>query len=164
MVITRYAADVLGLDAVPKSLAPVRRAGGRVRSVTGTLALVIADIDTDLDTIIVARLPSHATLLHCYSKNDDMGGTVIGTIGLFDSKTGANIDPDCIGTFTWSTTSTSFALDGLIDPTKQGLRLWELAGLAADPGGTMDIGYLVTPVAVTPAAGDVAWEVQYTID
>jgi hypothetical protein len=41
--------------------------------------------------------------------------------------------------------------------------LWELAGLAADPGGELDI-YASFVDAVTNVTGDVTLEVEYTLD
>ena len=43
-----------------------------------------------------------------------------------------------------------------------GKRLWEIAGLASDPGVQLTIGMAVSVVATTPAAGGVALRCMYS--
>jgi hypothetical protein len=125
---------------------------------------VLADIAV-ADTIEFFRLPSSARLLDLEICNDDLGTDLTIDIGLGYPNDGAAptaVDADCLVDAYQAGTAaavwTSVLGTGTNGPPPEEMldnnRLWELAGLSADPDREMVV-YATVTVEDTGAAGDI---------
>ncbi len=115
--------------------------------------------------IVFARIPTNARI-HGTSRvyNDALGASVTLSVGL----------KPVAGNFTASTTavSTAFAVAtanvvGVLpftDHTSAGRMVWELLGLAADPGGFADVAGYTAGATTTASAQDVTMSLVYSVD
>jgi hypothetical protein len=94
---------------------------------------------------------------------DDLASSGAPTMDIGVGSVDANItsDPDALLAGVDVTSAGTAAL--ISNHANYGKMLWELAGLAADPGGELDI-YASFVDAVTNVTGDVTLEVEYTLD
>lgn len=148
------------LASAIQSQPDVSHNGGRVRAVVDSMTAVDA---AQNDTIHLATLPSNAVLLPSSTiYHDDFGTGVTLDIGTFDVN-GSNADDDdsISADADVATAAGSFAvMDSVV--TRAGMRLWELAGAASDPGG--DIKIKATIKDGNPGSAGMAWQLHYTID
>lgn len=122
------------------------------------------------ETVEFLRLPSSARLLDLEVVNDDLGTTLTIDFGLGTPNDGAAptpVDADCLADgYTAQTAAavwTHILGLGTNGPPPEEMddnRLWELAGLSADPGGEMVI-YGTCATSGTPAAGDVTLKITW---
>lgn len=160
-------------DAVPAVINDGRIERGSHKSSVGSVAVGAADSITSYYPLV--QLPSTAMVRSLYMSCPAGMTTLAGNIGVFkNTKNAAGVTtgvPAFTGSDTIFAAATSMAtaqqhadvtnLNANAYPTdKRELPLWQAIGLAADPGGTFDIGIVVT-TANTGAAGRVGLEVQY---
>jgi hypothetical protein len=151
--------------------APVARYGGRQRIITGNFEVATTDIDSG-DLIVLARLPATSTIQSILLSNDDLdGGTALDMdLGIFDEN-GTVLDQDyfaiAVVQLATATAAPGAQLlhEAATGPERVGDRLWEMAGVATDPGGVMyDIVITIVDGAATAQAGTIGYEIRYTID
>lgn len=158
-------------DAVPAVINDGRLERGVLKSGIGSVAVGAADSATSFYPLV--SVPTTAMIRAVLATAVAGMTTLAGNIGVFKntknsggSTTGvvANTSSD---TFFGSAVSLAAALNradetgaGSYTTDKREQPLWQAIGLAADPGGTFDIGIVVT-TANTGAAGRVGLEVQY---
>lgn len=160
-------------DATPPVINDGRLERGTLKSAVGSVAVGAADSATSFYPLI--SLPSTAmvrsVLLSCPAGMT----TLAGNVGVFKntkasggSTTGvaANTGSDTIFAAAQTLAAAAARLDitnanaNAYPTDKREQPLWQAIGLAADPGGTFDIGIVVT-TANTGAAGRAGLEVQY---
>lgn len=152
--------NISNLDSVPPVLTNSANNGGDIKFIRSHVAIAAADADGD--QFRMARLPSNAVIKEikilcdaitngtdydlgiAYTPNK--GGAVINANNLMDGQTLASA----------SKTIDGFANVAIENRYKQ---LWELAGLASDPGFNLDL--VLTANTVGSAAGDVVIEIEY---
>jgi len=166
---------VTNSDSVPVVLNDVGKSGGTVRVQMSTVEWDHTTLAVVGDFMRLCRLPTNARLVDFRVWNDDLdttGGTATLRIdfGIYPTNSDLPVDQVCINPYCMhlrtATEEDGIAvltdLAGNIDNT--GITLWELAGLASDPGGLYDICMTIENAAATLATGTVAFVVQYTID
>lgn len=139
------------------------------KNIVDKIALATTSMDDVGDIILLGPIESNAKLIRLGFLNDALAASGLAyNIGLYYSgiggdqlKTGKTsglvVDADCIGTAVAFSTARvvlgdlRFEADDIVNINKE---LWEIGGLAADPGGHFYIGLTCTTVATTPAAGD----------
>lgn len=172
-VVKTLSTVITNRDATPAVINDARLRGGTLKSGVGSVAVGAADSATSYYPLV--EVPTTAMVRRIYMSCPSGMTTLAGNIGVFKNTknaagvtTGvaANTGSDTI--FASATTLASAAdgkdvtnLNSNGYPTdKREQPLWQAIGLAADPGGTFDIGIAVT-TANTGAAGRVGLEVQY---
>jgi len=150
-------------------MAPVGLNRGRVRIQQGTFQMPAGFLINDI--MVLFRLPTVARVLTLFTQWDDLGGTMTMDLGLYDAHENladtptvrdANLfDSAGVGGSAGSRVDQRFAN---LNHNTQGLQLWELLGLTADPGGQYDVCITFT-AATTPIVGaDYSWSCTYVVD
>ena len=130
-----------------KLLDPIHKAG---RLVVITATVVNAMTDSALSTYQLADLPSDC-LLH------DLTGLRVDGWGYAQVNVGTLTNPTALMTVARSAGAAARPM--VFGDAKHGKRLWEILGLAADPGGVIGL-YLHAPAAPT-AAGTCPFQIVY---
>lgn len=156
------------LEASPRGIADRRVSGSSKVIEKGTVEFTPSSAD---DTLVIARVPTDATLDSLRFAFDDNGGTITLDIGFYqvpnvgDSAPGTVIDQNALGTVI-DTSTAAIAMTEYRFETQEintiSERMWELANLSARPlYEQLDI--VITVVGdTTPAAGTVSWYIEYT--
>ena len=154
------------------AVAPVARYGPRLRVITGNYEVATGDIDTSGNLIVLARLPAHATVQSILICNDalDVGTALDFDLGIFDENQ-AVLDQDYFASGITQLTAavaapgTDLRHEAATGCERVGDQLWEMAGVAVDPGGVMyDIVMTIVDAATTAAALTLSYTITYTVD
>jgi hypothetical protein len=153
-----------GLTSTPAVLADPGEGGGRVKKWVETFETSAADSTTS--TYLIARLDSSARIFGSSKISHDTLGSTTATFDVGVYNTGA------VTYFTNSSTalndgivcSTSGTKDFLKDRANWGKRLWELAGLSADPKCQIDIKLSLEDAHLSSGNGTVTVEIDYACD
>ena len=87
---------VANFEATPPTLNDVAELHGRVRIAQGTVELAAGDSDDD-DIVMLAPVPSNATVPHLYIGSDTLGGSCTFNVGIYTSA-GVVKDEDVFAT------------------------------------------------------------------
>ncbi len=151
--------------------APVSRYGARQRVITGNFEVATTDIDSG-DLIVLARIPASATVQSILICNDalDVGTALDFDLGIFDENQ-AVLDQDAFASAITQLTAavaapgTDLRHEAATGAERVGQRMWEIAGVATDPGGVMyDIVMTIVDAAATAAALTLGYTITYTVD
>ena len=171
-VVKTLSTVITNRDATPAVINDARLRGGTLKSGVGSVAVGAADSATSYYPLV--EVPSTAMVRAVLVTAPAGMTTLAGNIGVFKNTKNANGVTTGVAANTGSDTLFASAQSlasvlnrsdvtntGTSYPTdKREQPLWQAIGLAADPGGTFDIGIAVT-TANTGAAGRVGLEVQY---
>lgn len=175
---TEKSVNVTNIEASPITVLDRKR--GRIKTVVDTLAVSAGGVGDVGDILLFGPIPSNAVILDVLVVNDDLDADATpaleGDWGLYYSGIGGTqykdgntsgvvIDANCFSdadvdmraaVTAWS--SKRFDTDDINDIHDEA---WVVAGLSADPGGLLYIGFTVGTAAATDAAGDVTVRVDY---
>lgn len=168
---TVYASKVTNFRASPQVMNRPQSAGGVKRIWTDTIEAASTSFDDVGDVIVMAVLPSNASIKQITLWNDDLdtGGTAMAVdIGVYD-KSVAVKDADAYASAITTLTGANVTSAGTkvrfesaaTDIAKINQMIWEDAGYTTDPGGYLYIAMTVTTAATTFAAGTISWEIEY---
>lgn len=170
--------NVTNIEASP--ITALDRKRGRIKTVIDQDAVATTSIDEAGDITLFGPIPSNAVILDVLVMNDDLDSNVCPTLegdwGLYYSGIGGTqykdgntsgtvIDANCFSdadaglqaaVTAWE--SKRCDTDNIVDVKKEA---WEVAGLTADPGGLLYVGFTVGTGAATAAAGDVVVRIDY---
>ena len=151
---------IANLEALPQVANSASELGGRVRIAQGNVALAAGD-STDNDIVMLAPVPTHATLVSVRIGTDALGGSCTFNVGFYTND-GVVVDEDALAT----TVADGGAIAELryeeLDLNTTGQQVWELAGQTSDPS---DVYYIaVTFNATGGTAGDLAFIIEYVVD
>jgi hypothetical protein len=153
---------VTNFVAVPQVLNPAQQLQGVKRVASGTIALAAGDLSAN-DTVMLAPIPSNASIISIKLFNDDLdsGSTNTADVGLYkqdltvlDADAYASAITDLRGAVK---TGTEVAFEAR-DINKMGQKVWQDAGLSSDPALTFFVGINF------PAAGDTAGDLSFVIE
>jgi hypothetical protein len=122
MPVVNKKSDLFGADADP--------AKARGRPITTTFTVANAADDSSLSTFLLARLPSEAIL-------DSRTAFQVQNWGFATVNIGTLTDIDALGTVAKSAGNVYSPV--AFGDARHGLPLWEALGLAANPGGEIEI-------------------------
>lgn len=162
---TLLSATITNRDATPRVASNSRLAGAHLRSAVG-YATSIAGVLTG-STYRLVSVPSNAyvrsVLLSCAA----LGGSTAHDVGVYRTTAdgGAVVDADLFASGV-STVSALSRSDVTNESTTNTVAvreqpLWQAAGMAADPGGYLDI--VLTSTATNTSGGLIGVEVNYVI-
>ena len=172
---------------VPSVNNDVAESGGRMRVITGIVAVADSEFDATTDIIRICRIPANAVIHNIIISCEDMDGGSdslvdlglweVGDASFVTQATGTVVDID-----SYLDNSTIFRaavaqvdcrfVDGGVNAaqlgnTTAGDRVWENAGVSTDPGGGM-YELVFSQKATVSADGtgpfDIAFQVMYTVD
>ena len=153
---------VTNFVTVPQVLNSAQQLHGVKRVAQGTIALAAGDLSAS-DTVMLAPIPSNASITSIKLFNDDLDSSTVITadVGLYKQDLSV-VDADAYASAITDLraavkTGTEVAFEAR-DINKMGQKVWQDAGLSADPGAVYFVGINF------PAAGDTAGDLSFTIE
>ena len=151
---------IANLEALPQVANNAQELGGVVRVAQGNVALAAGD-STDNDIVMLAPVPTHATLMSVRVGSDALGGSCTYNVGFYTDE-GTVVDEDALATSVADGAGLAELRYEAADLNTTGQQVWELAGQSSDPGGTY---YLAATFSATGGtAGDMAFIVEYVVN
>jgi hypothetical protein len=168
MAIVDKAGSVNNLSSVDTPNALIAQnvtAGGKTRIIRDTVEIDAADDDTSKYRL--ARLPANAILESITIDHDAITGGTDFDLGFYDvpeTNSGAVISGAVDVLVDGATLAVAGSVDGLgnVAIENRHKKIWEIAGLAADPNKLVDI--VLTGNVVGTASGTVTLSVNYALD
>ena len=157
---------VTNFVAVPQVLNPAQQLHGVKRIAQGSIALAAGDLSAN-DTVMLAPIPSNASISSIKLTNDDLdsGSTITADVGLYTTAL-AVVDADAYASAITALRAavaapgTEVAFEAR-DHNKTGQKVWQDAGLSADPGVVYFVG--ISFPAAGDTAGDLSFIIEYTV-
>ena len=151
---------IANLEALPQVASNAQELGGVKRIAQGNVALAAGD-STDDDIVMLAPIPTHATVTSVRVGSDNLGGTCTFNVGFYTDE-GVVVDEDALATDVADAAGLAELRYEAADINTTGQQVWELAGQSSDPGG---IYYLAATFSATGgSAGDMAFIIEYVVN
>jgi hypothetical protein len=157
---------VTNFVAVPQVLNPAQQLQGVKRVASGTIALAAGDLSAN-DTVMLAPIPSNASIISIKLFNDDLdsGSTNTADVGLYKQDLTV-LDADAYASAITDLrdavkTGTEVAFEAR-DINKMGQKVWQDAGLSSDPALTFFVG--INFPAAGNTAGDLSFVIEYSVN
>ena len=151
---------VANLEALPQVANKASELGGVVRIAQGNVALAAGD-STDDDIVMLAPIPTHATITSIRVGSDNLGGTCTFNVGFY-TNAGVVVDEDALATDVADAAGLTELRYEVADINTTGQQVWELAGQSSDPS---DVYYVAATFSATGgSAGDMAFIIEYVVD
>jgi len=151
---------VANLEALPQVANPANELGGVVRIAQGNVALAAGD-STDDDIVMLAPIPTNATLVSVRVGSDNLGGTCTYNVGFY-TNAGVVVDEDALATDVADAAGVAELRYEVADLNTTGQQVWELAGQSSDPN---DVYYIAATFSATGgSAGDMAFIIEYVVN
>ena len=151
---------VTNFEATPPTLNDVAELHGRVRVAQGTVALAAGDSDDD-DVVMLAPIPSNATVPHLYIGSDTLGGSCTFNVGIYTTA-GAVKDEDYYASAVADAGALADVRHEVANINTCGQKMYELAGDSTDPGGFYYVA--ATMAAAGGTGGDMSFIIHYIVD
>ena len=151
---------VANFEATPPTLNDAAELHGRVRIAQGTVALAAGDSDDD-DVVMLAPIPSNATVPHLYIGSDTFGGSCTVNVGIYTTA-GVVKDEDVFATAVADVAALADVRHEVADINTCGQKMYELAGDSTDPGGFYYVA--ATMAAAGGTGGDMSFIIHYVVD
>lgn len=151
---------VANLEALPQVANKASELGGVVRIAQGNVALAAGD-STDDDIVMLAPIPTHATITSIRVGSDNLGGTCTFNVGFYTND-GVVVDEDALATDVADAAGLTELRYEVANINTTGQQVWELAGQSSDPS---DVYYVAATFSATGGtAGDMAFIIEYVVD
>lgn len=151
---------VANLEALPQVANKASELGGVVRIAQGNVALDAGD-STDNDIVMLAPIPTHATITSIRVGSDNLGGTCTFNVGFYTND-GVVVDEDALATDVADAAGMTELRYEVANINTTGQQVWELAGQSSDPS---DVYYVAATFSATGGtAGDMAFIIEYVVD
>lgn len=151
---------VANFEASPQVFNNAALLGGEMRVAQGTIELAAGD-STDDDIVMLAPIPSHATIPQLFIGTDTFGGSCTFNVGLY-LPDGTVKDEDCFATSVADAAAMADVRFEVADLNTAGQRVYELAGDSTDPG---DYYYVaVTFNATGGTGGTMSFNIVYVVN
>jgi len=157
---TRNSTQVANFEASPVIMNDASLYSGVVRIAQGTLELVAGD-STDNDIVMLAAIPTHATVPSIKIGSDTLGGSCTFNVGIYTSA-GVVKDEDCFATLVADAAAITELRYEVAAIETTGQKLYEIAGDTVDPGGFYYIA--VTFAATGGTAGTMSYIIDYVVN
>lgn len=158
---TKNTTLVANFEASPQVASNAHELHGVMRVAQGTVALAAGD-STDNDIVMLAPIPSNASIVALNVAADALGGSCTFNIGLYETN-GTVVDEDFYATSVADGTTTVADLrTEAANINTIGTQLWENAGLSSDAGGYYYVA--ATFNATGGTAGDMSFVIQYVVN
>lgn len=157
---TKNSTLVANYEATPQVANNAQELHGVVRVAQGTIALAAGD-STDNDIVMLAPVPSNASITALKIGTDTFGGTCTFNVGLYQTD-GTVVDEDFYATSVADAAAIADVRTEAADITTIGQQVWEDAGATSDPGGYYYVA--VTFNATGGTAGDMSFIIEYVVN
>ena len=155
---------VANLVALPQVANNAAELGGVVRIAQGNVALDTGD-SGDNDIVMLAPIPTNATLLSVRIGTDNLGGSCTYNVGFYptDAESDSDaIDEDALATSVADGAAVAELRYEVLNLNTTGQQVWELAGQSSDPN---DVYYVAATFnAAGGTAGDMAFIIEYIVN
>jgi expansin (peptidoglycan-binding protein) len=156
---TKNTTLVSNFEATPQVITEAHSLHGVLRVAQGTVALAAGD-STDNDIVMLAPIPSNASITALKIASDSLGGTCTFNVGLYTTG-GTVVDEDVYATLV-ADEGAMTDVRSEADITTVGQQVWEDAGASSDPGGYYYVA--VTFSATGGTAGDMSFVIEYVVN
>lgn len=157
---TRNSTQVANFEASPVIMNDASLYSGVVRIAQGTMELLAGD-STDNDIVMLAAIPTHATVPSIKIGSDTLGGSCTFNVGIYTSA-GVVKDEDCFATLVADAAAITELRYEVAAIETTGQKLYEIAGDTVDPGGFYYIA--VTFAATGGTAGTMSYIIDYVVN
>ena len=151
---------VANFEATPQVANNAAELAGVIRTANGTVELAAGD-STDDDIVMLAPIPSNASIPQLFVGSDTFGGSCTFNVGLYKTD-GTVKDEDVFATAVDVPAALADLRFEVADLNTGSQKLWELAGDSTDPGGYFYVA--VTFSATGGTAGTMNWNIHYIVD
>ena len=151
------------VSATPVTAVAAQLKGGRVRSCIDKVEVTAGALATS--TYTLGRLPMNAILMLASSiRIDDLASSGAPLLDVGLSPVGGNFPVNATALSASTITgATAGAYDLVLDIDNAGKQLWEILGLATNPGGEADVLVTITDAACN-TGGTIVSETLYSVD
>ena len=156
---TKNTTLVSNFEATPQVISEAHSLHGVLRVAQGTVALAAGD-STDNDIVMLAPIPSNASISALKIASDSLGGSCTFNVGLYTTG-GTVVDEDVYATLV-ADEGAMTDVRSEADVTTVGQQVWEDAGASSDPGGYYYVA--VTFSATGGTAGDMSFVIEYVVN
>ena len=146
--------------ASPQVLNDAAELHGVLRVAAGTAELAAGD-STDNDVVLLAPIPSKASISQLFVGSDTFGGSCTFNVGVHNYD-GTVADEDCFATAVADAGAMTDVRNEAATINTVGQKLWEIAGLSSDPGGLLYVS--ITFAATGGTAGTLSWNISYAVN
>ncbi len=157
---TKNSTLVANVEATPQVANDAWNLHGVMRVAQGNVALAAGD-STDNDIVMLAPIPSNASIKSLQVGSDSLGGSCTYNVGIY-TDAGAVKDEDFFATSVADGAALAELRYEAADLNTTGQQLYEMAGDSSDPGGFYYIA--VTFNATGGTAGDMAFIIEYVVN
>ena len=157
---TKNSTLVANYEATPQVASNSQELHGVLRVAQGTVALVGGDSTTG-DVVMLAPLPSNASITSLKIGSDALGGNCTFNVGLHNTD-GSAADADVYATAVADAGAMADVRTEAANITTIGTKLWQNAGASSDPGGVYYVS--VTFAADGGSAGDMSFIIEYVVN
>ena len=157
---TKNTTLVANFEASPQVASNAHELHGVLRVAQGTVALAAGD-STDNDIVMLAPIPSNASITSLKIASDALGGSCTFNVGLYQTN-GTVVDEDVYATLVADEGALTDVRTEAANINTIGQQVWEDAGASADPGGYYYVA--VTFSATGGTAGDMSYIIEYVVN
>jgi hypothetical protein len=157
---TRNTGLVANFEAIPQVANNAAELAGVIRTASGTVELLAGD-STDNDIVMLAPIPSNASIPQLFVGSDSLGGSCTFNVGLYKTD-GTVKDEDVFATLVADDAALADVRFEEANLNTGSQKLWELAGDSTDPGGYFYVA--VTFAATGGTAGTMNWNIHYVVN
>ena len=151
---------VANLEASPQVANKAQELQGVVRIAQGNVALAAGD-STDDDIVMLAPIPSNASIVSLRVGADALGGSCTYNVGIY-TDAGAVKDEDFFATAVADGAALADLRYEAANLNTTGQQLYTMAGDSTDPGGFYYIA--ATFAATGGTGGDMAFVIEYVVN
>ena len=156
---TKNSTLVSNYEATPPVMNDASLLHGVLRVAQGTIALAAGDSDDD-DIVMLAPIPSNASVSALFIGSDTLGGSCTFNVGIYTSA-GVVKDEDVFATAVADAGAMADVRFEAANINTCGQKMYELAGDSTDPGGVYYIA--ATMAAAGGTGGDMSFVIHYIV-
>tara|TARA_R110002020_G_scaffold56161_3_gene155600 strand:- start:282 stop:758 length:477 start_codon:yes stop_codon:yes gene_type:complete len=157
---TTLNSDLVGNFEATYTMTDASLLAGVTRIAQGTLELAAGD-STDNDIVMLAPIPTHASISSLKIGTDTFGGSCTFNVGLYTSA-GVVKDEDCFATSVADAGAMADVRFEAANITTCGQKVYTIAGDSTDPGGFYYVA--VTFNATGGTAGSMSFIIEYVVN
>ena len=151
---------VSNFEATPQVKNSAGLLHGSVRVAQGTIVVAAGDSDDD-DIVMLAPIPSNATVPQIFVGSDTLGGSCTFNVGIYQTD-GTVVDEDYFASTVADAAAMADVRFEAADINTAGKTMWEMAGASSDPGGFYYIA--ATMAAAGGTEGDMSFNIHYVVN
>jgi porphobilinogen deaminase len=151
---------VANFEATPVVMTDASLLSGVTRIAQGTIEVAAGDSDND-DIVMLAPIPTHASITSLKIASDTLGGSCTFNVGLYTSA-GVVKDEDCFATAVADAGAMADVRFEAADISTCGQKVYTIAGDSTDPGGYYYVA--ATMAAAGGTLGTMSFIIEYVVN